>query len=151
MPIADSIKSYHNTLRMRACGVLVVDKQILLIKHQGLGELNHLWIPPGGGIELGETIKETIKREFQEETNLTISVEKFVAIHEYIALPLHAIEVFHSVNLIKGELKLGTDPELNKNAQFIKEVRFFSLKEIEKMDKRFFHPFVLSKKVRSIL
>ncbi len=152
MSIPSSIvSSFGHKLRVRACGVLVVDKKILLVKHQGIGELNHLWIPAGGGVELGETIAETISREFKEETNLTVTVGDFVLLHEYIEVPLHAIELFYMVQWKSGELKKGNDPELDSSQQMIKEVRYFSKVEIEKRDKRYFHSVVFDKKINALL
>ena len=33
----------------------------------------NVWVPPGGGIEIGETLRETGLRELQEEAGLSIS------------------------------------------------------------------------------
>jgi 8-oxo-dGTP pyrophosphatase MutT (NUDIX family) len=35
---------------------------------------NHLWTPPGGTMDLGERIAETVVREVREESGLTVEV-----------------------------------------------------------------------------
>ena len=62
---------FGNRLRIRACGLLIKEKKILLIKHEGLGKLNALWAPPGGAVEFGETImwkpSKTVEIDKDEE------------------------------------------------------------------------------------
>ena len=42
------------------------------------------WVVPGGHIELGETIEESLIREVKEETNLDIYDIEFICFQEYI-------------------------------------------------------------------
>ena len=42
------------------------------------------YVGPGGHIEVGETIKEALKREIKEETNLDIFNIKFISVQEFI-------------------------------------------------------------------
>jgi 8-oxo-dGTP diphosphatase len=74
----------------------------------------------------GETAEDALKREFVEETGLTVSVEKFLCVNEYLAAPLHAIELFFIVKKIDGTLQTGVDPELHKDLQIITEVEWLS-------------------------
>ena len=39
------------------------------------------WNLPGGGMELGETLEETVKREVLEETGLQVAIERLVAVY----------------------------------------------------------------------
>ena len=101
-----------------------------------MNESEEFWLPPGGGLEFGETIEDCLKREFLEETNTVISVGKFLKINEFIKLPLHAIELFYEVKIISGELGIGFDPEMEQ--QIIKDVRWLSFAEVlEKEEGRF--------------
>jgi len=117
------IKNFGNKIRVRVCGILVQDGKILLVKHHSLGKAGYLWAPPGGGVNFGETVEDSLKREFAEETGLTIEIENFLFINEYLEPPLHGIELFFKVRLTGGRLITGIDPEMGHN-QIIKEVKF---------------------------
>ncbi|MDN5212175.1 NUDIX hydrolase [Fulvivirgaceae bacterium BMA12] len=125
-------RQYGHKLRTRVNGLLIEDEKILLLKHKGLGS-GHLWAPPGGGIEYGSTIEENLKREFYEETGLQIRVLKLQFVNEFIKAPFHAIELFFLVERTGGQLKLGSDPESDKNHQILEAISFFSFAEIATM------------------
>lgn len=67
-------------------GTLIFNPEgkILLIK-------SHKWknkyTVPGGHVELGEKLKEALKREIKEETGLNIYDIKFICFHEFIYSP----------------------------------------------------------------
>lgn len=58
---------------------VIFDEQgrVLLTKRQD----NGLWCLPGGHMDLGETIQETVIRETEEETGLKVVVERLVGIY----------------------------------------------------------------------
>jgi 8-oxo-dGTP diphosphatase len=122
---------YGNKVRVRACGILKQEDKYLLVNHAGMNAENIFWHMPGGGVNPGETIKEALKREFAEETNLIIEVQGFVKVNEHIAPPLHAIEFFFIVKSIDGELVTGQDPEL----PIIQGVGYFTKEDILLMPK----------------
>lgn len=138
MPGKEIEKNYGNKLRIRVCGICVQDQKILLVNHQGLGKNGLLWIPPGGGVNFGESLEDSLVREFKEETSLEIKVEKFLFVNEFIDLPLHAIELFFKVTVLSGDLCKGQDPEMKKSNQIIQEVKFIDFQEIQK-DLNLFH------------
>jgi 8-oxo-dGTP diphosphatase len=121
-------KIYGNRLRTRACGLCWDHDKLLLVSHN-LGDSGTFWAPPGGGVEFGETLEKTIKREFLEETGLEVEVGDFSFGCEYIETPLHAIELFFQVNRMGGGLRQGYDPEL----QLIQSVKYFSIPEIQEL------------------
>ena len=122
------INQYGNQLRVRVCGICVQQGSILLVNHSGMNESGEFWSPPGGGLQFGETIEDCLKREFLEETNTVISVGKFLKINEFVKPPLHAIELFYEVKILSGEIKIGFDPEMEK--QIIKDVQWLSFAEV---------------------
>jgi 8-oxo-dGTP diphosphatase len=132
-------QSFGGRIRIRVCGVLVEEGKILLAEHLGLGPKGRLLIPPGGGLEFGEDIFGCLKREYKEETGLEIEVDNLLFVNEFIKKPLHAIELFYRVRRVSGELIVGFDPELDLEAQIIKEVRFYSHKELLNLDSEVLH------------
>ena len=118
---------YGNRLRIRVCGLCRENGRLLMVNHAGLGE-GSFWAPPGGGLEFGQSVGETLTREFREETGLTVLVGPLRFVTEYIHLPLHAIELFYDVTVAGGTLRRGSDPEM-ENA--IQEVQFLTIAEID--------------------
>jgi len=125
--------SFGNKIRVRVCGILIHEHQLLMALHKPFGPAGELWIPPGGGMIFGEDAVENLKREFIEETNLQITVGKLLFINEVIEHPYHSIELFFHVTGFQGKLELGSDPEIPIQKQILKEVRFLSENEINQI------------------
>jgi ADP-ribose pyrophosphatase YjhB (NUDIX family) len=47
--------------------------QLVLVDHPKSG-----WVPPGGGIEVGETYEEAVAREVKEETNMEVLHQELI-------------------------------------------------------------------------
>jgi ADP-ribose pyrophosphatase YjhB (NUDIX family) len=122
--------AFDDKLRVRVCGICLQNNAMLLVRHRGLYADHDFWAPPGGGLILGETVKNCLKREFKEETGLEIKVGRFLFINEFLQMPLHAVELFFEVEITGGNLIQGTDPELETNNQLISEVGFKTLPEL---------------------
>jgi 8-oxo-dGTP diphosphatase len=119
---------YGGKVRVRACGLLVRDGALLLLRHEGIGPGGHLWSPPGGGVDFGSTAEETVKREFLEETGLQVDVLGFLFANEHLDDIHHAIELFFEVRETGGTLILGSDPE--EPHQILTEVAFMDWTQI---------------------
>ncbi len=117
---------YGSRVRVRVCGLCWSEDRLLMVKHKSL-QKDGFWSPPGGGIDFGQSTEETLKREFLEETGLSINPGAFRFGCEFIQNPLHAIELFYQIESHDGEAKSGYDPEL----QLIEEIRFMSAEEIK--------------------
>ncbi|RFS18280.1 NUDIX hydrolase [Emticicia sp. C21] len=124
-------KLYSNKIRIRVCGICIENEQVLMVCHKGVINENDVWLPPGGGMEEGETLTKTLEREFLEETGYHIKVGSFLYKNEFIHPPIHAIELYFSVQILSGKLMKGTDPEVNHDAQIIKDVRWIPVKNRE--------------------
>lgn len=131
-------KTFGHRVRLRACGICLKNDELLMVNHSALNT-SDFWAPPGGGIEYGQSIEETLIREFKEETGVDIRPVKFLFACEFIKSPLHAIEVFFEVEHVGGTLKVGSDPELENNAQIITDVKWMSAAEIEKQPETALH------------
>jgi len=127
-------EAYGKRLRVRACGLLYDEQRLLLVNHRLPGR-TAWWAPPGGGVEFGESLERTLTREFEEETNLKITVGQFAFGCEFLHDPLHAIELFFWVTRIGGKLQAGQDPEL----PLITDVSFMSTHEIASLPREALH------------
>jgi 8-oxo-dGTP diphosphatase len=131
----DIVSNFGNRLRIRVNGICVQDQKILLVKHQSIGPAGFFWSPPGGGMEFGSSASENLEREFQEETGLKVKVEELLFVHEFLNVPLHAIELFFSVVIVHGNLTVGYDPELSHEQQIITELKWMNIAEVKGIDK----------------
>lgn len=111
---------------MRACAIIAVNSSLLLIKQNVPTRENPIWMPPGGGVLVGETLETALAREVLEETGLKVLPEKLLWIHEFLETPYHAIEFYFECSIVGGMLKLGSDPELSDDDQALLEVNFIS-------------------------
>lgn len=69
----------HNIV---ARGVLQKDNKILLVEYED--ESGKHFALPGGSQETGESLAETVVREFKEETTLHIQVTELLMIREFV-------------------------------------------------------------------
>ena len=147
----ESINSlYGNRVRLRVCGIHIHNNKILLVKHTGIGTTGIFWAPPGGGINLGESLLTGLKREVKEETNLDAHGEELLFVHEFIQAPLHAIEIFFKIETHNVNFAVGMDPEHSE--QIIEDVKYFSEKEIYQSNLEEFHQiFTLSRSFNELL
>lgn len=63
-------------VRDRACGALIVDGSILMVRHQEPHRT--FWTLPGGGIDPGETPEAAAAREMFEETGCRANVVRLL-------------------------------------------------------------------------
>lgn len=113
--------------RVRVAGILIENNKILLIEH--LKKNKKYWLVPGGGVDWGESTAEALIREYKEETNLDITVEKFLFLSETIApnKKKHVINLYFQIKIIKNSIynmKLGDERNLT-------DLKFITKEEIE--------------------
>jgi len=125
------LRLYGNRLRLRVCGLCLIDGKLLMVRHRGIGPTDTFWCPPGGGPGFGETAPEALIREFREETGLEIEVGELKFVNEFMQAPLHAMELFFDVSIVGGQLGQGSDPEMSPDKQIITEVRLMTFEEIK--------------------
>jgi mutator protein MutT len=120
--------------------VIVCNGKILLEKRQndpGRGK----WSIPGGLVELGESIEQTVTREVKEETGLEveepehIDVVDSVDLDENNKIKYHFVIVEYLVKVRGGMAKAGSDAA---------DLRWVRFNEVEKCDltktfRAFFH------------
>lgn len=101
--------------RVSAYGIVISDEKLLIIKNK----LEKLYDVPGGGIEMGEKVEDTLKREGLEEAGVVLIPETLI---------YHTIDWFYKTSEkkfyqtlqlfylaeIEGEMTTPTEPEIEK-------------------------------------
>jgi mutator protein MutT len=110
--------------------VIICDGKILLEKRKndpGRGK----WSIPGGLVELGESVEETVVREVKEETGLDVEKPEHVDVVDNIVkdsdggIKYHFVIIDYFVKLKGGTLKAESDAE---------DLRWVKLSDVEKYD-----------------
>lgn len=111
-------------LPQKSIGVAVIwndQSQILIDRRRKEGLLGGLWEFPGGKIELGETIKDCIKREIWEELGIEIAVgSHLITIHHTYSHFSVVLNVYQCQHLTGIPLPIECD-----------EVRWVTLDELD--------------------
>lgn len=125
--------SFRDKLRVRVCGILIQDDAILLAQIHSPVVDDLVWTPPGGGLQFGEHMKDCLKREFSEETNLEVAVRDLVHINELVEDRFHAVEFYFEVTGLTGEPKKGRDPELSWEKQLLHDLKWIPLSRLKEI------------------
>lgn len=139
----DLLQAYTGQVRVRVCGLLVHQGALLLTAHRGMLPSDApFWSPPGGGWQFGESVKECLVREFQEETGLGITVGRFLHMHEFRSDKLQALELFFEVKPLDAAAipQLGTDPEHPAATQLLTHLAFCTPRQLVAMPLPQVHP-----------
>ena len=89
-------------------GVYIKDGKILLLK-RNTEPFKGYWHLIGGHVEENETLKEALKREFKEETNLDVEVGEIVGGRIEETFERTKIIVVFKVTSAQGEIKLNSE------------------------------------------
>ena len=100
-------------LRPAAYALILQNGKILLLKMRHGGKL-HL---PGGGVQVGERMEETLKRETREETGIEIAVERFAHFEEAFFYYDPSKRAYHGLHFyficIPKTLRLSPDDQVD--------------------------------------
>ncbi len=79
----------HDPIILNAAGAIILNKngEILLIKRGDRKE--EVWGLPGGMMELGESVEETVKREVREETGLKVKTDRLFGVYTKPSLEIY--------------------------------------------------------------
>ncbi len=115
--------------RVRVSAILRRDGRVLLCRQEKDGNEN--WLLPGGGVNLGETLVEALKRELEEELGITedIPIEGPVCVVDSISPP--GVRFKHVVNIIfAGHLGERSLEALTSRDTAVKGHRLFDPDEL---------------------
>lgn len=97
-----------------AARAVIVEAGRLLLVNAVADPASTLWCAPGGGVETGASLPDTLIREVFEETGLEIEVGAPCLINEFHAPErgFHQVEVFFRASVMRGALDAGwRDPQ----------------------------------------
>ncbi len=115
-----------NRIEVRAAGILVRDKRVLLVEHKKPSE--SYWVVPGGRVCFGETLPDALRREFLEELAMRVRIGGLVFLND--AAPAGGSR--HVVNVY---FQVSSDDEPGE-LQDVEDARFFSEAEFREIDLR---------------
>jgi len=112
---------YENPVVGVAAIVLNENFQVLLGRRRA-GAFEDLWCIPCGYLEYHEDVYQGVKREFKEETNLDIEIERVFTVQSNFHDPhCHSVGIWFLASVCGGEAEAGDD---------LSEVAYFSLNDI---------------------
>jgi 8-oxo-dGTP diphosphatase len=106
-------RTYPNRPHLAVSAAIVRDGKLLVVRRARKPALN-LYTLPGGGVEVGETLKEAVKREVREETALEIEPVALAGEREVIVRDAHGRVERHFVILCFAARWLAGEPVLNE-------------------------------------
>ena len=121
------IESEKEWFGSRAAGVMLDEKnRVLLCQLKG----DDLWVLPGGGIGLHETLHETIERELIEEANFEITVQRLLWVIENFFIfhaKKHHILEFYFLVTPKEPTGIWEQDEFKGQEEFLPTDNFWHL------------------------
>ena len=126
--------------KLTADGAVLEKDKILLIKRKN-EPFKGKWALPGGFVEYGEKVEDTVIREVYEETGLKTSIKKIVGVYSDPNRDPrgHTVTIVYLLSLKGGELRSSDDAS---------DAKFFNVKELP--DLSFDHNIIIRDILRSI-
>jgi 8-oxo-dGTP diphosphatase len=126
--------------KITADGAVIKKNKILLIKRKN-EPFKGRWALPGGFVEYGEKVEETVIREVYEETGLKTNVKRIVGIYSDPNRDPrgHIVTIVYLLDILGGKLKSDSDAS---------DAKFFNTKDLPKLS--FDHNLIINDILRSI-
>ncbi len=113
-------------------GVVVQNGRVVLVRRAKAPRKGE-WSIPGGMLELGETLRDGVAREIEEETGLKVKSEEVLDVFDSIVIDADGKTQYHYVlvdylcSVTEGELRAASD---------VSEARWATLEEALSLVKR---------------
>jgi 8-oxo-dGTP diphosphatase len=91
---------------VRVAAAVIKDGERVFATARGYGEYKGKWEFPGGKIEAGETPRQALKREIEEELDTEINVGEYICTVEYDYPSFHLSMDCFFCEVVKGQLVL---------------------------------------------
>ena len=111
--------------RKTTAGILVKKDRIFIAKRIEEGTVGGLWEFVGGKNRYGETLSDTLKREFMEELNVEITVKDQICSYDFVNK-----EVLYHLNIFFAEVSSWENLRLKYHSQ----VEWVSFEELLKRE-----------------
>jgi len=99
--------------RLAARAIILHEDRLLLVNAYPAG-LSDLWCTPGGGVERGNSLHDSLIREIYEETGLSITVGTPALVNEFHdpSRDFHQVDIYFRCHITSGSLDMKwRDPE----------------------------------------
>lgn len=95
--------------RIRVAGLVVVDGQVVVVRHRRANREYHLL--PGGGVEYGETLGHALQREIAEETGLDCAIGRPLVVNDTIDPEgsRHVVNITFACQVRGGEVRSASE------------------------------------------
>ena len=114
-------------------GAVIVDRNRVLLVRRATEPLKGEWSVPGGMLELGEKLRDGVRREVSEETGLQVEPGDVLDVFDSIfqdeqgRTQYHYVLIDYLCRVVSGEAKAGSD---------VSEVRWVQEEELAAMSLR---------------
>ena len=92
---------------MARAGLILIHNQNIALIERHRSTL-HYFVFPGGQMEIGESLRQTVKREAEEELGLFVGIDRLIATIIYQNIP----QYYYLVTEFSGKFGTGQGPEM---------------------------------------
>ena len=128
----DTLNRIYPDRPLIGVGAVIIRDGKILLERRGNDPGKGKWSIPGGLVELGESVEQTVIREVREETGLEVEKPEHIDVVDNVVLDdagkikYHFVIIDYLVKLRSGVLKVGSDA-LDLKWVSLKDVATFDL------------------------
>lgn len=118
-----------NLVQVRVTGILIEERKILIVKQAVSNE--RAWSLPGGRVEKGETLEDSLIREMEEETGLKTKILKLLYLCEKPEVDPPVLHITFLLKKVSGGIRL---PSNEHDGNPIYDVRIVPIDDLTSYD-----------------